>query len=147
MQINDIMTADPACCRSETPLHEVAKLMLERDCGALPVVAGDEQLRTVIGVITDRDIATRHVAARRDPDQAKACDAMTHPAAVVSQFSSIEEGLRLMTFNQVRRLPVVDHAGVLVGMISQADIARHIPAPEVGALVSEVSKGFDQGHG
>ena len=75
----DLMTPDPQCCTAETPLNEVAKLMVECDCGEIPVI---DSAKKLIGVITDRDIVCRVVAKGKNPSAMTAGDAMTQPAAI-----------------------------------------------------------------
>lgn len=146
MLVQEIMTAEPACCTPATSLCEVAKMMVTRDCGAIPVVEGGDRAMRVIGVVTDRDIAIRAVAAGRSPQGTTVQDVMSHPVACVPHTATAEECLALMEQNQIRRAPVVDQAGCLVGMVSQADVARAMPQPQVAELVREVSKGFDSAH-
>jgi CBS domain-containing protein len=146
MRVNEIMTIDPASCRADTPLHEVAKLMVSNDCGAIPVVDEVEGGKRIVGVITDRDIAVRSVAASRNPEQATAADAMSHPIVVVTSDALVEDCVKSMETNQLRRLPVVDQLGCLVGMVSQADIARYGPPAFVAGMLQKVSEGFDSAH-
>lgn len=119
--------------------------MLTHDCGSLPVLEGDPPER-IVGVVTDRDITLRVVAAGRDPARTRVEEIMSHPVAVVIDGSSIEECVRNLEKNQVRRAPVVDDKGHLVGMVSQADIARSCDGKHVAELVREVSQGIDIGH-
>ena len=86
------MTADPQCCTADTPLNEVAKLMVECDCGEIPVVDGAK----LIGVVTDRDIVCRIVAKGKNPSAMTAQDAMTQPVISVTEDCSLEELLAKM---------------------------------------------------
>jgi len=133
----DLMTADPQCCTAETPLNEVANLMLECDCGEIPVVDNDKKL---IGVITDRDIVCRVVAKGKNPSAATAQDAMTQPVISVTEDCSLTEVLAKMEEHQIRRVPVVDASGRCCGIISQADVALIGQESEVGEMVREVSR-------
>jgi CBS domain-containing protein len=128
------------------PLRDVARMMVEKDCGAIPVVDGGDHAMRVVGVITDRDIAIRAVAAGKDPGQTCVKEAMSHPVATIYRNATLEDCLQLMEQNQVRRMPVVDQSGSLVGIVAQADIARCSDG-KVAELVQRVSKGFDSGHG
>src|SRR6478672_5964610 len=112
MQVKDVMTANPACSTPETPLHEVARLMLEHDCGEIPVVESQER-KVLTGVVTDRDIVCRIIAKGKDPREATAGDAMTSPAVSVTSDASLEECSRLMEQKQIRRVPIVDDNGVV----------------------------------
>ncbi len=145
MRISDIMTSDPACCNPETKLSEVAKLMLTCDCGCIPICDADDSKR-VIGVVTDRDITIRAVATGRDISQLKASDVMSHPIVTLQAEEPLESALKLLEENQIRRAPVVDNDGQLVGMVSQADVARGAPMDKVAELVQSVSKSDDYGH-
>jgi CBS domain-containing protein len=145
MKVRDVMTPRPCCCRRETTVQEAAREMLTHDCGSLPVLEGDPPER-IVGVVTDRDIALRVVAAGRDPARTRVEDIMSHPVAVVVDGSSIEECIRSLEQNQIRRAPVVNDSGHLVGMVSQADIARTCDVKHVAELVREVSQGIDIGH-
>ena len=133
----DLMTADPQCCTAETPLNEVAKLMVENDCGEIPVVDHDKKL---IGVVTDRDIVCRVVAKGQNPSAMTAQDAMTQPVISVTEDSSLEDVLALMEEHQIRRVPVVDANGACCGIVSQADVALVAQESEVGEMVREVSR-------
>jgi CBS domain-containing protein len=139
MKVSDVMTKDPACCTPETPLRDVARLMVECDCGEIPVVDSKRTLRPV-GVVTDRDIVVRCVATGRNPLEAEAEDCMSSPVVTVTPDADLEDGSDLMEKHQLRRIPVVDEAGALCGIVAQADIARHAPPREVAEVVREVSR-------
>jgi CBS domain-containing protein len=136
MKIQDIMTSNPACCEADTNLQEVARLMVENDCGEIPVLRDGRP----IGVITDRDIAARAVAAGRNPLEMKARDLMTSPVITVNPSTGVDECCETMEEHQIRRLPVVDDSGSCCGMVSQADIAKHASARKTAQVVKEVSK-------
>ena len=133
----DLMTSDPQCCTAETPLNEVAKLMVECDCGEIPVVDSDKKL---IGVVTDRDIVCRIVAKGQNPSAMTAQDAMTQPVISVTEDTSLKDVLSAMEEHQVRRLPVIDARGCCCGIVSQADVALAGQDSEVGEMVREVSR-------
>jgi len=133
----DLMTADPQCCTAETPLNEVAKLMVECDCGEIPVIDSDKKL---IGVVTDRDIVCRIVAKGQNPSAMTAQDAMTQPVISVTEDTSLKDVLSAMEEHQVRRLPVVDASGYCCGIVSQADVALAGKDSDVGEMVREVSR-------
>jgi len=131
------MTPNPQCCKADTPLNEVAKLMVECDCGEIPVV---DDTRHLIGVVTDRDIVCRIVAKGKNPSGLTASDAMTQPVISVKEDCPIEDVLETMEEHQVRRVPVVDAGGCCCGIIAQADIAMSAQESETGELVREVSR-------
>jgi CBS domain-containing protein len=136
MRVSEIMTKDPVFCDPNTPLEQVARAMIGRDCGCIPVVEGQH----VVGVVTDRDIAIRAVAAGRDCAKTPARDCMSHPVATISTEASIDECRKIMEENQVRRIPVLTNRGTLVGMISQGDLALHEENDKTGELVRDISK-------
>lgn len=141
MKVSEIMTARPVCCTLETQLQEVARLMLEKDCGEIPVVESHEKLRP-IGVITDRDIVCRSLAVGKDPFDLRAEDVMTKTVITVTPDTTLDEVCQIMEENQIRRVPVVDQNGEICGMLTQADIARHLSegkAAEVLRFVSQPS--------
>src|SRR3954463_8321892 len=138
MNARDLMTADPACCTPETPIREIARLMVRCDCGEIPVV---EQggLQKPIGVVTDRDIVCRAIAEGKDPATATATDVMSSPAIVVRDTDSEEAVRAKMERHQIRRVPVVDQTGAICGIIALADLARHESRKDIGQVVREVS--------
>ena len=133
----DVMTANPKCCSPETSLNEVAKLMVDADCGEIPVVDASNRL---IGVVTDRDIVCRVVAKGQNPASCCASDAMSQPVVAVPVSSTLDEVVAVMEENQIRRVPVVDAQGCCCGIIAQADVAMVARESEVGELVREVSR-------
>lgn len=137
MELDTVMTANPATCRADTPLRQVATMMLENDCGMIPVVDG---AGAPMGVVTDRDIAVRAVAAGRDPAQCKAGDYMTTPVRSVPMDTSLADVCAAMESAQVRRMPVVDADGRLCGVVAQADIALSGNPKHTAEVVREVSK-------
>lgn len=137
MQVQEIMTADPACCPPRTTLQDAARLMSDCDCGEIPVV--DERCRP-IGVVTDRDIACRAVAQGLDPKRTPVSEVMSSPVVTARRDTSLEECCARMEENQIRRIPVVDENGICCGMVSQADIARSAPVHEIAEVIREVSR-------
>lgn len=138
MNVRDAMTKDPACCTPDTKLEDVAKQMVEHDCGCLPVV-DDLDSKRPVGVITDRDIVCRAVATGKDARTLTARECMTTPAVTIRDDSEIDDCCELMEAKQVRRVPVVDESGQCCGIVAQADIARR-EEPRVGRIVKAVSR-------
>jgi CBS domain-containing protein len=137
MKVKEIMTAVPVVCGPNTPLEEVARTMVGRDCGAIPVVAeGDTR---VAGIITDRDIVVRAVAEGRNPMTLTAAACMTSPVFTIDENASLDDCTDLMESKKVRRVPVVSSGGTLIGIVAQADVARHASRKEAGELVRDVS--------
>jgi CBS domain-containing protein len=137
MRVRDIMSTDVAFCHPDTSLPAVARMMVDMDCGEIPVV---DASCVPIGVITDRDIACRAVAKGRDALALTAADCMTSPAVTVAPDATLEQCCELLEENRVRRVPVVDGEGVCCGMVSQADIARHAPKTETAEVVRTLSQ-------
>ena len=133
----EIMTPAPQCCSGKTLLNEVANLMVEADCGEIPVTDGSNRL---IGVVTDRDIVVRVVAKGKNPSTTTAAECMTEPVVVVKEDSTLADVMSVMEEHQIRRVPVVDASGCCCGIISQADVAKCATENETGELVREVSK-------
>lgn len=138
MRVNDFMTPNPATCAADTPLVDVARLMVKHDCGEIPII--DRDNRHLIGVVTDRDIVCRVVAEGRDPAQTAAGEAMTTPVVCTSPDATLEECSRVMEENRIRRVPVVDDRGLICGIVSQADIALAAGTKDAGRLVTTLSE-------
>jgi CBS-domain-containing membrane protein len=118
----DVMTREVATVRPDDAAEHAARLMLDCDCGAIPVVDSGGR---AIGMVTDRDIAVRLVARGLDIRRARVGDCMTLEVFACREGDSVKYCMREMARHQVRRLPVVDDRGRLVGIISQGDLARH----------------------
>jgi CBS domain-containing protein len=141
MQAKEIMSSNPQCCTPDDTLRDAARMMADNDCGCLPVVQ-DTAGKRVIGVLTDRDIAVRGVARGKTPDS-KVNDVMSPAPACCSAEDDVEVAEKIMIDKQVRRVPVVDADGRVVGMIAQADLARDNRAAsdrEVGRIVEKISE-------
>jgi CBS domain-containing protein len=123
MKAKDIMTRKPKSVTPETTVRDAARLMKDEDVGVLPVVerTGSDRL---IGIVTDRDIAIRHVAEGHDSSSCPVSEAMTSSVRTAREEDDIEAVMDLMGKEQVRRIPVVDERGGLVGIVAQADIVR-----------------------
>ena len=138
MLVKEIMTKDPACCTPDTSLQDVAKMMVDNDCGCIPVVESDANKKP-IGMITDRDITIRTVAEGRNPLDLTAADAMSNDAVTVAPETSVEDCCNMMEEKQIRRVAVVDENGACCGMVAQADIAINTNNRDAGEVVKEVS--------
>lgn len=138
MDVTSIMTANPVCCTRDTPLCDVAKMMVDHDCGQIPVVESKDD-KTPVGVVTDRDIAIRIVAKGRDANSATAADAMSTPCKSVTTTTSLHDCVCLMEAEMVRRIPVVDAQGKLAGIVSIADIALAGKEKATAEVVTSVS--------
>ncbi|AXB43765.1 CBS domain-containing protein [Amycolatopsis albispora] len=131
----DIMTAGAECVRTSDTALDAARRMAELDVGAVPICGEDNRLK---GVLTDRDIVVKVLAAGKDPRAIRAGDLAQGEAVTIGADDEAEEILRTMAEHQVRRLPVIDGHD-LVGMVSQADVARSLPNPQTGDLVEALS--------
>ena len=137
MRVRDIMSKNVASCSPDTSLNVVAKMMVENDCGEIPVVNSSH---APIGVVTDRDIICRTVAKDENPLLMQAGDAMTAPCVTVTPESTLERCCQVLEKNQIRRVLVVDDDGALCGVVAQADIARHAPQAKTANVVKKVSQ-------
>ncbi|MFB7214751.1 CBS domain-containing protein [Streptomyces sp. NPDC056255] len=131
----DIMTPDAECIGANESALLAAHQMAELGVGALPICGADERLK---GVLTDRDIVVKVLAADKDPAEIKAGDLAQGEAVTIGADDDASEILRTMSEHKVRRLPVID-GHVLVGMVAQADVARALPDPAVGDLLEALS--------
>ena len=139
MQVREIMTPNPACCTPETPLREVAKAMVDNDCGEIPIVRSASD-GTLVGVVTDRDIVCRLIAQNRNPLELTAESCMSSPVVAVRESTQVEECARIMEESQIRRVPVVNGGGMICGIVSQADIAKNASRRVTADLVKDVSQ-------
>jgi CBS domain-containing protein len=134
--IRDVMTSNPCSIDADKSVAYAAKMMRDEDVGLAPIVEGDK----LIGTLTDRDIAIRIVAEGKDPDQVKVRDVASKQVVTIDPQQDLDEALRIMAKHQVRRLPVVEEDGQLVGVVAQADIAREGDETKTGKLVEEISE-------
>ena len=134
--IRDVMTSNPCTIDADKTVAYAAKMMREEDVGLAPIVEGDK----LVGMLTDRDITIRVVAEGRDPEQVKVRDVASSQLVTVTPQQDFDEALRMMAKHQVRRLPVVEEDGRLVGVVAQADVAREADAAATGRLVEEISE-------
>ena len=133
----DVMTPDPACCTPHTSVDEVAKLMVENNCGEIPVIDTNDR---IVGVVTDRDIVCRVVAEGKNPVGHVVEECMSRSVVTVDEETPLTEVVATMERHQIRRVPVVARDGSCSGIIAQADVARTAPAGEIAELVREVSE-------
>ncbi|NKY08966.1 CBS domain-containing protein [Cellulomonas hominis] len=132
----EIMTAGAECVGENETLEAAARKMKDLDVGQLPVCGEDGRLK---GVVTDRDIVVKCLADGGDPRSATAGQLAEGKPVTIGADDSVEEAIATMVKHQVRRLPVIDGHD-LVGMLSQADIARSYPEDRVGELVELISR-------
>jgi CBS domain-containing protein len=131
----EIMTGNAECVSTGETLADAARKMRDLQVGALPICGEDNRLA---GVLTDRDIVVRCVADGKDPSAVRVSELAGEKPVTIGADDSVEEALRTMKDHGVRRLPVIDGHD-LVGMVSQADVARNLPEQSVGDLVEAIS--------
>lgn len=139
MKVRDMMTKNPAYSTPDMDLTKVAKMMADHNVGAIPVV-DNKDLKKVVGIITDRDIAVRCVAEGKNPQQMRAGDIMSTPIVTVNVDDSVDEVTKVMEKNMVRRVPVLDEMGNVCGIVAQADIALNTSDRTTGDIVEKISK-------
>lgn len=131
----ELMTAGAECARTDETVSQAAQKMRDLGVGALPICGEDDRLA---GMITDRDIVLRCVAQGHDTTQMTVADYADSKPVTIGADDDVAEALRTMLEHDVRRLPVIDGHD-LVGILSQADVARALPAQQVGELVAGIS--------
>lgn len=131
----DIMTEDATCADAQETLADAARKMRDLNVGALPICGEDNRLK---GMITDRDIVVKCIVEGGDPQTMKVADLAEGKPVTIGADDSVEEALHTMTEHGVRRLPVIDGHD-LVGIVSQADIAKNLPEDRIGELVEAIS--------
>ena len=136
MKVKDLMTTQPTVVKPEDMVSQAATLMKQEDCGAIPVVSKDGKL---VGIVTDRDIVIRVVAAGKEPRSTPVSVAMSADPVTLSPEASTDDAEKLMAEHQVRRLPVVAD-GRLVGLVVTAQLARRDNAREVGETIKGISE-------
>ena len=133
--VRDAMTPNPRTVALGDSVVEAAQIMEKEDVGSVPVVDADNIL---VGMITDRDIALRVVAAGRDPRSTTAGEVATKQVSPAYPDLPLDEALELMAYLQVRRLPVIEDDRV-VGILAQADVVHEVRDKKAGHLVEEIS--------
>jgi CBS domain-containing protein len=135
-KVADVMTQRPRAVAPQTPLNEVAEVMESDDVGVVPVVEGDR----LVGIVTDRDIVVRAIAKGKDPRGMPASEVSSRELVTVHPDDDLSDALELMARYQVRRLAVTGEDERLVGVVSQADVAREGKGKDTGQLVEDISR-------
>jgi CBS domain-containing protein len=140
MKIQDIMTRDPSCVTADATVREAAQVMKRENVGIVPVVDGQNE-RRLVGLVTDRDIAIRCVAEGKD-GSCRVRDVMSsEELATCSQNDEVDNVMQAMRTEKVRRIPIVDERGALVGIVSQADVLlKTRDTNRAGETVEEISE-------
>src|SRR5947199_9673385 len=129
--VQKLMTSNPCSIDSDKSVAYAAKMMRDENVGLAPIVEGNR----LIGTVTDRDIAIRGVAEGKDPESTKVTEIASTDLVTVDPQQDLDEALRLMAQHQVRRLPVVEADGRLVGVVAQADVASSTDGTRTGELI------------
>jgi CBS domain-containing protein len=135
-KIRDVMSANPCAIDADKPVSYAAKMMRDENVGFAPIVEGDR----LVGTITDRDITVKVVAEGGQPEQTRVREIASTNLVTADPDQDLGEALRLMASNQVRRLPVVEEDGRLVGVVAQKDVAEETDQRTTGELVQEISE-------
>jgi CBS domain-containing protein len=137
---SDVMTKDVVTCTPQNTIVEVARLMKSEDIGPILIV-DNEQSRTLVGIMTDRDIVVKVIADGQDPKTTPVGDAMSKKLVTCRPDDDVDVAMKAMSQFQLRRIPVVGENMKLLGIISQADVATRVDAPEkTGEVVKEISE-------
>ena len=140
MKVKHLMTKDPTCCVASDTASRAAAIMRDENVGIVPVIE-NEQSRRLVGVVTDRDLCMNVVAEGRDPASVTVEACMTAPVVSCTATDAVAKATELMKENQVRRVPVVDEHGVLIGIVAMADLVERaeLKATETHDTLKRVS--------
>lgn len=134
--VQELMTRNPCSIDADKSVAYAAKMLRDEDVGLAPIVEGDR----LVGTVTDRDITIRVVAEGKDPESTKVKDIASINLVTVDPLQDLDEALKLMAKHQVRRLPVTEEGGRLVGLLAQADIAKSVGDKQTGRVVEQISQ-------
>jgi CBS domain-containing protein len=137
MKVKEVMSANPACCTPDDSAQNAAKMMCDRSVGSIPVI--DRQSRTLLGIITDRDLCCSIVARGLDAKTTPIQEFITHNPVTCRDGENLEKCERLMQEHQVRRIPVVDGENHVIGIVAQADLALKDKPEKVSKTVAAIS--------
>ena len=139
MKAQEIMTKNPRVVTPETTVREAARLMESENVGMIPVVRSAGS-KSVVGIVTDRDIAIRHVAAGHSSSDCPVSEAMSSNPKTCKTTDSVDDVMEVMGKEQVRRITIVDERGDLVGIVAQADIAREANDKKAERTIEKISE-------
>ena len=134
--IRKVMTSNPRSLASGSSTVEAARLMRDEDVGIVPIVEGEK----LVGTVTDRDIVTRVVAEGKTPESVTVGEIASRELVTIDPQQDLDDALRLMARHQVRRVPVVEEDGTLVGIVAQKDVAMHASEAQTGEVVEDISR-------
>jgi len=135
-KVREVMTDSPRCITPETLVSEAARLMKSEDVGSLPILEGER----LTGIVTDRDIVLQAVAEEKDPRGMPVREVASRDLVTVGQDEDLSEALKRMASHQIRRIPVVDEDDRLVGIVTQADVAREAKDKDSGQMLQDISQ-------
>lgn len=141
MTCKDVMTPNPSCCVPGDSVAIAAQIMRRNDVGPVLVVS-DKHDNRLVGIVTDRDLALKIIAEGRDPHTTRVDEVMTMNPVCCREDDTTEQALRMMAQNQVRRIPIIDDANRLRGIVAQADLARNVDEEDVGRTVERISEPY-----
>lgn len=133
MRVRDVMTKNPVCAGPTTTVVALARLMAESNCGEIPICKDGR----LVGVVTDRDVTCRTVARLLDPEQTKAADIMTLLPVSLFEDDSLANAIAVMEQESIRRAPVLNATGTLVGILSQVDVAMRASYRKAGKMLAK----------
>jgi CBS domain-containing protein len=135
---SEVMTSPCECVGESQTVADAAKKLSELGVGSMPICGDDDKLK---GMLTDRDIVVKVIAEGKDPSSTQVSELAEGVPVTIGEDDSVEDALKAMSENQVRRLPVLDSDKKLTGIVSQADVAKNLEDDKVGDLVAAISKG------
>ena len=139
MKLTELCVLDVACCHKDTTISEAARLMRQHHTGDLVVIDESDGIREPVGIVTDRDIVMEVLAKAHAPECTKVSDVMGSPLVVASVSENVATAIERMHAHGVRRLPIVDDAGSLFGILTLDDLYRAL-ADHTAALAAIVTK-------
>ena len=139
MKVSEIMSRNPRTVTAETPIHEAARMMKDENVGILPVVEKGNKGK-LVGVVTDRDIAVRCVAKGHDSSKCMVKEAMSTDVKTCLDTDTVDKLMDTMGREQIRRVPIIDERGSLVGVVAQADIVKKADDGKAERTVEKISK-------
>lgn len=135
MKVKQAMHSGVEWCAPDTPIREIARLMKEKDVGAIPIGENDR----LVGMVTDRDITCRGVSKGGDLDKMKARDVMTQGIIYCTEDEDLEDAIHRMEERQVRRMPVLNAKKRMTGMLSLGDLSQRASYMLSGELIESVA--------
>lgn len=139
MKVREVMTRDPVCCVPEDSAQKVATMLRDQDIGSMPVVL-DQSSHKLVGFITDRDLCCKVVAEGLDPATTKIDRVFSLNPVSCREGENVNGCEELMQRHRVRRIPVVDVEGCVMGVVSQADLALKEQPEKVSRTLAEISR-------